>query len=798
MVPVKVNKSEHNKLSIRVASEKEAILSAKPQVDTEKIRLQLDLYRNNHEQPAIIKRAKLFFELCKRKKIFIDANPLVGTLTQYKYGSYPIPEFGSRWLKKTDTFSLQRGKAVVAKEDLKWLHKAADYWWDANIFNRTKEIVAESRGVDIGLLQKCGLGTEYTPGGFGNVAPDFAMVLEVGLKGVLAEISKKKTQLDTKQPDSLSRWQFYTAATICLEGLTLLAGRYAQLAKSMAKKETDQERKQVLETITDVCRRVPAKPARNFHEGLQAIWFITLGTWMEAPFVLNCPPGRLTQYLYPFYCRDKSAGLIDDDAAIELIQFYFLKLNSLAQVLPPHGFAWSQSRLGLHLCIGGLTPEGDDATNELDWLVLEAQHRIRLPEPLVDLLYHDKLSQDFLLKCVALIKTGLGQPAIHNVNKAIERHLYHQQMPLEEARDISIVGCVQSWRSGYSLAPWEGAFNIAKMVELALNNGKDPLTNLQLGPKTGKAESFKSYEEFYQAVVSQIKHFLDLQREISRTAWRLERDFPLPFASALTHDCVERGQDVMDGGARYHQANGTTFVGGIDAANSLAAIREIVFEKRLLTLATLKEALTADFEGYDDVLKMCRKSPKYGNDDEITDEIAQSLYRICYDEHQKSPDFLGRHSKPEAYSVTTHFAAGRFTGALPSGRKARTPLTDASVSASPGTDTNGPTALIKSAARVIDTIKFGSNHLNMKFHPSVFSTPQGAKNLISMVKTYFDLGGYHVQFNCVSSKTLLEAQKHPEKYRDLVVRVAGFSAFFIYLDPEVQNEIIKRTELTFS
>ncbi|RJQ40924.1 MAG: pyruvate formate-lyase [Dehalococcoidia bacterium] len=791
-------KLEHRLLSSRVDREKEALLSAEPRVDTEKIKFQLEVYRANAEQPAIIKRARLFNKLCREKKIFIDDNPLVGTLTRYKYGSYPIPEFGSRWLKKTDAFSLQRGKASVTKEDLKLLHRAAEYWWDASVFNRTKEIMAESRGVDIGLLQKCGLGTEYTPGGFGNVTPDFATVLSKGLNGVLAGIAKKKAELDTSQAESVAKWHFYTAAALCLEGFIALADRYAGLAEEMSRNESNPERRRELKQIARICRRVPAKPASNFREALQSVWFVQLGTWMESPFVLNCPPGRFPQYLYHFYREDVSRGLIDDEAVIELIQFYFLKLNGLAQVLPPHGFAWSQSRLGLHLCIGGLSPDGADATNELDWLVLEAQYRIRLPEPLVDLMYHDKLSPEFLQKCVELIKTGLGQPAVHNVEKAIARHIYHQQMPLSEARDLSIVGCVQSWRSGYSLAPWEGAFNIAKMVELALNDGKDPLTGLQLGPHTGEAESFRSYNEFYQALLSQMKHFIRLQREIGSTAWKVERDFPIPFASALTNDCVARGLDVMDGGARYHQGNGMTFVGGIDAANSLAAIRELIFKNKLMTMARLKQALVADFKSHESVLQMCQRAPKYGNDDESVDAIARSLYEVCYAGHQKSPDFLGRHSKPEAYSVVTHFATGRFTGALPSGRRAGTPLTDASVSASPGTDTGGPTALIKSAARTIDTVKFGSNHLNMKFHPSVFSNLQGDKNLMALIKTYFDLGGYHVQFNCVSSKTLLEAQRHPEKYRDLVVRVAGFSAFFVHLDREVQDEIIKRTELTFS
>jgi formate C-acetyltransferase len=789
---------EKGLLSKRAKKEKEALLSATPHIDVEKLRFQFEVYRENEGQPSVTRMAKLFQKLCHEKSIFIDDNPLAGTLTRYNYGSYPIPEFGSRWLKKVSSFSLQRGSASVTDEEREWIHRAADYWEDANVFNRTKEIMLQSHGVDIGVMQACGFGTEYTPGGFGGVTPDFPQVLNKGLSGIAAEIERELLEVDSGDPEGFQKWYFYNAALLCLDGMTNLAHRYASLAEKKTSDTEEPGRKQELRKIAETCRHVPAMPARSFYEALQSVWFTILGVWMESPTVLNCPLGRFTQYMYPFYQKDREEGKLTDEEAIELLQFFFIKLNSLAQVLPPHGFAWSQSRLGLHLCLGGLTQDGDDATNDLDWLVLEAQRRLQLPEPLVDLLYHDKLSQDFLLKCVELIKTGIGQPAIHNVVKAVERHLYHEHMPLEEARDISIIGCVQTWRAGYAVATWEGAFNIAKMVELALNNGKDPLTGTQLGPKTGEAEVFQSYDEFYEAVTRQMRHFIPLQRQIGRTAWNIERNFPIPFASTLTRDCVERGKDVKDGGARYNQANGMTFVAGIDAANSLAAVERLVFKEKKITMKQLKEALAANFEGYEDIWQICMAAPKYGNDDDYVDSIAKQLYEVCYNEHQKFPDFLGRPVKPEAYSVTTHFATGRFTGALPYGRKARVPLTDASVSASPGTDTNGPTALVRSAARVIDTAKWGGNHLNMKFHPTVLGTVEGAKKLLSLIKTYFDLGGFHVQFNCVSSETLRKAQLHPEDYRELVVRVAGFSAFFIHLDREVQDEIIKRTELEFN
>jgi len=789
---------EERQLSERVRAIKERLLTDTPRVSVEKIKLQLEIYQENDGQPSVIKRARLFNRLCREKAIFIDDNPLVGTLTEHSYGSYPIVEFGSRWMKRTETFHLQRGKATVTDEERGWINQAADHWENANIFSRTKKIISESLGADIGLLQKCGFGTEFTPGGFADVTPDFEKVLNRGLNGILADIEQEKAKLEIGAPDGIEAWYFYQAAELCLQGMITLANRYAALAEEMASQETDPDRIVELKRIAETCRHVPANPARSFYEALQSVWFTGLGVWMESPFVLNCPPSLFPRYMDPFYKKAKEEGALTDEEVIELIQYYFLKINGLAQVLPPHGFAWSQSRLGQHLCLGGLTPDGDDATTQLDYLILEAQQQIRLPEPLVDLLYHDMLPQDFLLKCIDLIKTGIGQPAVHNIEKAIASHLLHEKMPLEEARNLSIVGCVQTQIPGYSSVPWEGACNIAKMIEMALNNGTDPLTGNQLGPQTGDAESFQSYDEFYDAFLKQLQHFLALQRKINRVAWNVTRDFPVPFASAMTNDCIMVGKDAMDGGVRYHQANGATFVAGIDTTNSLAAIKKLVYEDKKISMKQLREALAADFEGYEDIQRMCLEAPKYGNDDEYADSIARKIFEAVYQEHQKSLDFLGRPTKPEAYSVTVHFATGRFTGALPYGRKARVPLTDASVSATPGTDKNGPTALAKSAARAIDTAKWGGNHLNMKFHPTALTGVSGSKKLLSLIKTYFDLGGFHVQFNCVSSETLKDAQLRPQNYRDLVVRVAGFSAFFIHLDRAVQDEIIKRTELSFS
>jgi len=789
--------AEKRTLSDRVQKEKEELLSALPQVDTERIRVLLDVYQENKLEPAIIRRARLFYRLCSEKTLHIDENPIVGSLTRYKYGAYPFPEEGCAWMKRTDEFYLPRGKAQITPEVREWIDKAVDFWRGSNLFSLTREVALEVYGVDIRTFSECGVWIEATPGGAAHIlVPDYSKVLNKGLAGIIAEAEREQAKLNTGEPEAINQWYFYQAVKLALSGMIVLAHRYAFLAREMAKEERGVVRRRELEEIAEICEWVPTNPARTFREAVQAFWFIMLGVWLEAPKALTAPPATLTRCLYPLYQKDKEEGRLTDEEAIELLQFLFLKFNHLAHVLPPHGYRMNQSRLGLQLSLGGLTPDGEDATNELDWLVLEAQERIRLPEPLINLVYHDKLSEAFLLKCVDLIRTGIGQPAFHNSWTAIERHLYHHGMPLEEARPFVVAGCVQSFIAGYMDGYWETRLNVAKMLELTIENGKDPLTGKELGLQTGNAESFQTYDQFYQAFVRQLEYFVPLTHNVSRTAWTLQRNFPTPFSSSSINDCVETGKDVSDGGARYSFGDGVCLVGVVDAANSLSAVKKVVFEEKKITMKQLKEALAADFEGYEEIEQMCLNAPKYGNDDAHIDSIAKGIYEICYNLHSKS-DHLGRPVMPSAYSVTGHVAFGEFTGALPNGKRARKPLVDASVSAQAGTDKNGPTALIKSAARIVDTVKYGSNHLNMKFHPTALKGTDGARKLLSLIKTYFDLGGYHVQFNCVSGETLKKAQLHPEDYKELVVRVAGFSAYFITLDKDTQDDIIRRTELSF-
>ncbi len=781
----------------RINREREELLSTAPHMDTERVVFQLESYKETDGMPAELRRAKLIEKMCNEKTLFIDNNPIVGTVTKYKVGHYPFPEYSCRWMKKQTEFCGHLGSYGKTDEDAERIERAIEYWGERNTYYKTRKTVLDVLGEDINKISACGVWAEDSIQAPMIANPDYPNLLKAGLNGIIAEVEEEKGKLNPGDYESFPKWQFYNAVLICLRAVITLAGRYALLARDMAENERDPERKEELERIAERCEWVPANRPRTFHEAVQFVWFLQMVSWVETA-VLTCVPARFTQYMYPFYKEDKGKGIITDEEVTQLLQLYFIKIQGLGEyVLPMRTFSGSSARLAMHLVLGGLTPDGKDATNELDFLVLEAHKRNMLPEPLTNLFYHNKLSEDFLLKCVDVIRTGIGQPAFFNTEVAIQQNLFHhgsEGITLEEARNLTIWGCVQNAVCGVSDTLWEGFFNMPKMLELALNNGKDPLNGRQIGPQNGS--SFESYQELHDAVKKQFEHFFSLLRSVNRISWNVMRDIPVPWTSSLNPECIRKGKDLHEGGAKYSAGSSTVAVGMVDLANSLAAIKKLVFEEKKITLEQLKEALAADFKGSEEILQMCLDAPKYGNNDAYTDSITKEWYDIFWHKHREFPDdFLGRPIKPEALSVTTHAFLGSNTGALPNGRRARTAITDASVSAQPGTDTHGPTALINSAAQVLDCVRFGANHFNVKFHPSALEGLEGARKFLALVKTYMDLGGYHIQFNCVGGDKLKDAQLHPEDYRDLVVRVAGFSAFFIHLDKPLQDEIIKRTEL---
>ena len=519
-------------------------------------------------------------------------------------------------------------------------------------------------------------------------------------------------------------------------------------------------------------------------------------------------PGRYGQYMYPFYKKDIDEGRLTKEQVITLLKFQWIKHLELAEYQGGAGKSTVFNLLlGLYqpeagtVTIGGVDAYGRDASTELEELLLETQIRMRGIQPTLTLLYHPKLKTSYMNKVVDCIRGGSGQPQILNNTVVIERNLarfaqYEGGITLEDARNCGNYGCVSTGICGKgSFITQEDQPCLAKVVELLLHNGKDPSTKKVVGVQTGDPCEFGSFEEMYDACKQQLRHLFTISRhhsDLSQMA-RLQV-VPSIFRSVMYDGCIEKGMCEEAGGTRYPQVN-PIMTAGVDAANSLLAIKHLVFDTKKITMAQLLEALNANFEGYEDIRKMCFEAPKHGNDYPEIEEFVQRFYRDVDEIHSSiGPDCFGHRTPLDAYSLSYHNYFGSLMGALPTGRKAGVALTDGSVSAMPGTDHEGITALIKSGAEAIDTVRYGANHFNVKFLPSALEGPQGARNLISLIKTYCDYGGSHIQFNCVSSETLQDAQDHPQDYKDLVVRVAGFSAYFTRLDRGVQNEIIKRTE----
>lgn len=798
-MPVEITPTETKRAPTeRVKRLRESLFQTEPRLCCERLRFQMESYRETDGQPSVLRVAKAFEKHLCGMTLYIDENPIVGSLTKYRGGILPYPELSCDWMIKEFEFCTYGGKVKVTEEDLKsedrrLLEEAVKYWQPRCKWNRAREEFSKKYGFDYQELYESGFFSTVGLTPYARINIDYEKVLNKGFEGIIAETEEALSKLPFGPMDSLEKKGFLEAVIIVCRAVIKLARRYAALAREMAINEKSPQRKNELENIAATCEWVPAKPARTFREAVQSFWFTHLGAELEAVSA-GISPGRFPLYMNPFYLKDRAEGKITEEEAIELLELLFIKFTEVRTFLPRLFFGHTQGSLFQNVALGGITVTGEDATGEMDYLVLEAQRRAQMPQPTLSVLFHEKLSPQFLLKTVELLRTGIGMPAFFNNDVTIQRLLDHGAT-LEDARNCCLIGCVEgSFSHTVATARGDG-FNMPKMLELALNNGIDPVTGKQWGLQTGDARNFNSYHELHEAIKKQFQHFERLHEEFEMVANSLGTQIsPRVFLSALVDDCIKNGRELNSGGARYRM-DGNGAVGVVDLADSLAAIKKLVYEEKSVTMDELLNALKANFTGYEEVLKQLRDCPKYGNDDLYVDGIARDWYSIFYDEHQKYKDHMCCARRPYALSVSFHFPLGVRTGALPSGRKAGLPMTDGSVSPEPGMDKKGPTALIISATRIIDCVKYASNLLNMKFHPTALQNTASQLKLLDLVRTYMTFGGHHIQFNVVSADTLRDAQQHPENYRHLIVRVAGFSAFFIHLEPMIQNEIIKRSEL---
>ena len=620
---------------------------------------------------------------------------------------------------------------------------------------------------------------------------NYEKVIKKGLLGMLAELEEELQATAITDDDSLRKVDFLKAAEIVLKAAIRYAKRYASLARELATNAEGERRSELLK-IADMCEWVPANPPRSFHEAVQTAWLVHVLVLLETR-AEGESPGRMDQYLYPCYKRDIEEGKLTKEEAIELLECLRIKMSSLRQFSSRFFIEGMSGDAQFHnVTLGGQTPDGKDATNELSYLFLEAAHRVKTLHPTLSIRVHDRMSEDFALKGIELAGTGVGFPAFFNDNSHIP-FLLEMGITPEEARDYAIGGCVVPVIPG-AVGPVQPiTFHMAKCLELALFNGFDPRTGIQVGPETGMFEEFETFDQVVEAFKKQVEFFsLEAAEVITLQRLLRERLICPMFNDVLTDDCIKRGKSSLGDGARYRMNyhNGRTM---IDAADSLAAVKKCVFETGSIHKGELLEALRNNFQGKEKVRKLLLSAPKYGNDDDYVDTIAADLYRWWQKMSTGLDSAYGDKYMACAYSVGGHVPAGERTGALPNGRLAGRPLSDGAVSPSQGVDTKGPTAVINSCCK-IDQNKILGTLLNLKFLASTLKTKENRKKLLFLIQTYFDGGGKHIQFNTVDRATLLEAQKHPELHRSLIVRVAGYSAYFTELSRGMQDEIIARTE----
>lgn len=794
--------TEVNAYTERVRKLKEAYLAARPYLCPERSRLIVESWKETEGEPSPIRWAKAYKKVLESIPVTIREGELVvGSLTKHIRGCYAYPEdIADTFIEQLQQEKLTAsGEAVpcdIDEEGRKSILEDALYWKGKSASCQVKEAWEEIWGNKIVDFWKANLlpsvfflETPPAPG----ASADYPRVLNKGLRGIIAEAQE---QIEKRKADgSFEALPFLKAMIISCEGVITYARRHAQLARDMAKAETDSTRKAELERIAEICEWVPENPARNFHEALQSFWFIMLGLLLETP-TSGKTPWRFDQYMYPFYKNSLSEGWLTRQQAAELLGCLWVKMQEVEQIKDVRQKQSLSSSLFINITIAGVKEDGSDATNELSYLILDVIRQVRVNTPHISVRYHEGIPEDFMIKALETCRDhGGGIPAFFNDKMAILSFVSTWGCSLYEARQYGIGGCT-SKRPAYSrvFPGYYNALSLAKCFELALHNGKDPKTGKQLGPATGDPRNFTAFEDLYEAFKKQYAAAVDIDLQSQDIGMKVLSQWrQIPFQSALINGCIENGRDILADGARLNSGKGSILVHGHqNPANSLAAVKKLVFEDRAITMNDLMDALACNFEGKEDIQRVLLAAPKYGNDDDYVDEIMKDIFAW-------TEAILTEHANPwggkyhiHRDGLSIHYPTGKAIGALPDGRKAGVPLADGSLSPMQGTDTKGPTAVLNSAAK-IDIVGSASTILNQKLHPSMVQTREGIRKLLALIKTYFDRYGYHIQFNIINPETLLDAKKHPERYRDLVVRVAGYSAYFVELTPEVQDEIIART-----
>jgi len=780
----------------RIGRLKGRFLNSERKVDIERAIFITEAYRENEEKPQIVKRALALKAILSRMSIELrDDELIVGNQTKYSRGGPLFLDYAVDWiLEQMDTFPTRQGdRFQITEEQKQALREVLPYWKGKCLRDRIKGCIPPflKEMLNDGVFAN----ENYTMSAPGHIVPDYETVLQRGLIGIREDCKRRMDALNPWDLGYADKFNLYHACSIVCDALVKFAQRYSREASLMAQKETDEKRRAELLRISENCLRVPAEPARDFWEALQCIYLLQVAIQIEGNG-LAIALGRLDQILYSFYCQDVAKGLMTRESALELIECFFLKLNETDKVYSNEATRYLQGPShGQTITLGGVTKDGRDATNELSHLFVEADLDIRLVQPDLAIRVHRTIPEDFLHKVCINIREGLTKPKVFN-DEVVIQSLLDLGVPLEDARGWGVLGCSEPVVSGKTNSGGNsGQLNLAKCLELALNDGKCRLSQRQMGPRTGNPVRFQTFEDVLEAFKTQVSHFIQYLVLYDNIIDKLHAEVaPLPLYSLLIRECLEKGLEFNDGGAQYNFTS-PPGIGTISTGDSLAAIKTLVYKEQALSMGDLLETLQNNFEGQEDIRQMLiNRAPKFGNDDDLVDGLCNEVLRIYCNElrryrNMRNGPFIGA-----LYHLTANIPFGKRTAATPDGRKSGEPLNDGGISPVHGRDKKGATAVAKSVGKLDhERVPHGSI-LNQRFHPSLLEGDDKIKLFQQYIRTFMDLGGWHTQFNVVTSDILRKAQKEPENYRDLVIRVAGYSAYFTQLEEELQNDIIERTE----
>lgn len=782
-------------ITSRIEKIRQNYVNAKPAISYERARIWTESHKNTEGEAINIRRAQAFYDTCDKLGVEIfEGELIVGAIGEFRKCGILTPEFSWTWVdKEMDTFDTRpQDPYVMSQEQREFVRKEIFPYWKGKSLEEhfLKQLPESSRdiAIDTGIVDNDSKWRQAV----GETTPDYQDLLFVkGFGGIIKEAEEYLSNLSGASIEDINKRDFYKSIIITSKGIIRFANRYADKAEEIASTEQDEIRKKELIEIANVCRWVPKNPPRTFYEAIQFVWFTQLGGILsENPLALN--PGRFDQYMYPYYKADIDKGIITKDQAQELIECLWLKLSEWVWTISANtadffaGYNQFQN-----LTVGGRTREGFDATNDISYMALKATEEVKTHQPGLSVKIHQDCPDEFMNAVTHLVSKGTGFPAIHNDQAGYQMLLNAGYEP-EDARDWSNCGCVvPHFRK---TGEWTAAVNLnfGAAIEYSLNEGRSFLTNKKLGLEEKNPAEFDNFEEVKGAFFKQLSNLVKHSIVVTLTAQRLHMEMvPRPFLSSCNEYCLKNGKDLSHGGAKYNVGPVITGIGLGVAANSLAAIKKLVFDDKVTDMATLQKALSNNWEGYEDLRNLAKNAPKYGNDDNYVDTIAVEIANFYYKEVHKYKDVFGSHFNPAFMGISNYLPAGKVCGATPCGRKATEALSEG-VSPFVGTDKSTPLAAMRSAAKLNQDVYSGGTLLNLRLNQDLINTPRGQSNLGAMIRSFFGLGAFHVQFNTVSNEILYKAQKHPEEYKDLLVRVAGYSTQFVNLSKSMQDAIIAR------